>query len=91
MYIIVTRHKGMIEWLEQQGIKGKVISHVSDISDIAYQTVVGNLPLELASHCQSIITVSMPKLKPEQRGIDLTPEQMNEAGAHLEEYIVKKV
>ena len=47
--IIVSRHSGAVEWLRRQGIVGDVLSHVTDVAQIAGQRVVGALPLHLAA------------------------------------------
>lgn len=88
--VIVTRHQGMVAWLERHGITGAVLSHVGP-ADVQGKIVVGVLPLHLAALAYEIVTVDMPLLKPEQRGVDLTPEEMDEAGATLHRYVVRKV
>lgn len=80
----------MVEWLATQGITGEVKAHV-DENDVLGKTVVGVLPLHLASLAREVITIDMPLLKPEQRGKDMTPDEMNEAGAVLRCYIVENL
>ena len=86
--VIVTRHQGMIDWLAQRGITGKVISHATP-ADIIGKDVVGNLPLGLASLANSVTTVDLPDLPADMRGKDLTPDQMDAYGATLSTYIVR--
>lgn len=88
--IIVTRHKGAIEWLRQQGIEGKAISHAT-ADDVRCRKVYGNLPLHLAAEAASVTIISLPDLKPEQRGKDLSPDEMYAAGAHLESFEVRRI
>ena len=87
--IIVTRHKGLVEWLAQQGITGQVISHIDDLSQVAGKVVYGILPLYLASKTLAVVTVEMPGLKSEQRGVDISPAEMDAAGASLRAYIIR--
>lgn len=85
--VIATRHAGAVEWLRRQGITGDVISHAT-VDDVRGRHVVGALPLHLAAEAASITTIDMPQLTPDLRGVDLTPEQMDDAGATLRTYIV---
>lgn len=85
--IIVTRHAGLIAWLAQRGITGHVIAQAT-VADVRGKRVYGVLPLHLAAEAAEVVTVDMPLLKPEQRGVDLTPAQMDEAGASMSTYQV---
>ena len=85
--VIITRHKGLVEWLRRRGIEGEVIAHATE-DDVRGKDVIGNLPLHLASVALSVTVVDMPYLSPELRGQDLSPEQMDEAGATLRRYVV---
>ena len=86
--VIVTRHSGAVEWLRRQGIVGDVLSHVTDVAEIAGKRVVGALPLHLACHAAAVGSIDMPSLRPEQRGQDLTPAEMEAAGATIQWYVV---
>ena len=85
--VIVTRHRGLVEWLRRKGIEGEVIAHATE-DDVRGKDVIGNLPLHLANVALSVTVVDMPYLPPELRGQDLSPEQMDEAGATLRRYVV---
>lgn len=91
--VIVTRHTGLVEWLARRGITGNVMTHVApeETGKINGMTVVGVLPLNLAALTASIITVDMPGLKPEQRGKDLTADEIDAAGGRLSRYLVVEV
>jgi len=89
--IIVTRHAGLVAWLETQEITGEVISHVTSPDQVAGRVVYGALPLHLAAEAEEVVVVDMPRLPAELRGIDLTPEQMEEAGATLAHYRVERL
>ena len=86
--VIVTRHSGAVEWLRSQGITGDVVQHVTDVVQISGKRVVGALPLHLACHAAAVGSIDMPGLRPEQRGQDLTAEEMEAAGAAIQWYVV---
>jgi CRISPR-associated protein Csx16 len=86
--VIVTRHSGAVEWLRRQGITGDVLSHVANVEQIAGKRVVGALPLHLACHAAAVGSIDMPGMRPEQRGQDLTPTEMDAAGAAIRWYVV---
>ena len=58
-------------------------------------TVIGILPVALAAKvCAAGATyydLALPNLPAEWRGLELTPDQMNQAGAELNMYQVKKM
>jgi len=88
-FVIVTRHSGVIEWLARHGISGQVIAHVADPAQVAGRAVIGNLPLHLAALATRIGSIDMPGLRADQRGADLSPEEMDAAGAALSWYEVR--
>jgi putative CRISPR-associated protein (TIGR02620 family) len=90
--IIVTRHQGMVAWLRLHGIEGEVKESVK-AADVKGRRVFGVLPLHLASEAAEVVTVSMPGLTVEQRkaGGDLTPAEMDAAGATLHAFVVRWV
>jgi putative CRISPR-associated protein (TIGR02620 family) len=85
--VIVTRHAGLAEWLKLHGITGNVIAQATP-ADVRGKRVVGALPLSLAAEAAEVIGIDMPGLKPEQRGKDLTPAEMDAAGATMSTYQV---
>lgn len=92
--VIVSRHQGLVDWLRDrvEGIENvEVISHVSDPEQIKGKVVFGVLPLSLAVQAEIVCEVSMPDLKPEQRGKELSIEEMDAAGAKLVLYSVSSI
>lgn len=89
--IIVTRHRGAVLWLAEQGIPGEVIPHVDSPDQIRGRHVYGILPYHLAAEASLISVIDMPGLRPDQRGVDLEPEKMDDAGAVLRTYQVRVV
>ena len=89
--IIITRHKGLIKWLKIRGIEGKIIFHVTSPEQIRNKNVFGILPLNLASLTRTLTSIDMPNIKPEQRGKDLSPQEMDSAGAVLHIYEINLI
>lgn len=87
--LIVTRHSGLVEWLRRHGVDGEVVAQATP-EVVAGKDVYGVLPLHLAARAASITTVDMPLLRSEQRGVDLTPEEMDAAGATMARYRVTR-
>ena len=87
MFLIVTRHQGAVEWLRRQGVEGDVVSHTTP-EMVKGRHVIGVLPYGLASLAKSYTALELPGLKPGQRGDELSPEAMDEAGARLVTYRV---
>lgn len=87
-FVIISRHAGAIEWLARQGITGSVIAQAT-AEDVRGKVVVGNLPLHLAALAERIGSIDMPNLAAADRGRDLTPEEMDAAGARISWYEVR--
>ena len=87
--VIITRHRGLVSWLAARGISGQVIDQAEQ-GDVAGRHVVGNLPLHLAALAESVTTVEMPGFTREQRGQDLSPTEMDTAGAVLRCYVIRQ-
>ena len=88
--VIVSRHAGAVAWLAAQGITGTVIVQATP-DDVRGRVVVGNLPLHLAALAVRIGSIDLPNLSAADRGRDLTPAEMDAAGARLAWYEVKAV
>lgn len=86
--LIVTRHAGAVEWLRRRGIEGEVLEHAS-AEQVAGRRVVGVLPLALAAAAGEVWAIDLPDLAPADRGRDLTPEEMDAAGARLVGYRIQ--
>ena len=78
--LIITRHKGLVEFLVNKGFDVKnsdVIAHVTDPRILDGKVVVGVLPVALAIRCETFIEVAL-NMPVEMRGKELTAEQTNE-------------
>jgi len=88
----VSRHSGAVKWAQAQGI---VVDHwvphlfVNEIK--SGDTVIGTLPVNMASEVcalgASYMNLSLD-LPPSWRGKELTADELVEAGARLEEFMV---
>ncbi len=91
----ISRHTGAKDWISTQGIAiDKIQSHL-DINDInAGDTVIGTLPIQLVAEvCQRgakyfHLTLNLPE---HLRGKDLSPADMDSAGAKLEQFTAEKI
>ena len=60
--IVVTRHKALVEYLQEKGYVGsavKVIPYIKSISEISGEIVIGVLPLHLAVYCKEVWEVPL--------------------------------
>ena len=88
--LVVSRHKGLIEWLERRGMINEtteIVSHITDKSVLYNRTVIGNLPLSLACLTGRMLTIEM-EVPQELRGKDITADEMDNCGAYVDEYKV---
>lgn len=91
----VSRHAGAIEWIKKQPVHiDRFVSHL-DVNDIAEgDTVIGNVPLELAARiCQKkakLIGLTF-SVSAGQRGKELTAQALNQLQCSLQEFRVESV
>ena len=71
--IIVSRHAGFVALLAEKGITGRVIAHAT-ADDVRGKTVVGALPLHLASLARVVGTLEM-NVPANMRGLELSLEE----------------
>ncbi|HHW7506434.1 TPA: CRISPR-associated protein Csx16 [Mannheimia haemolytica] len=90
----VSRHQGAIEWIKQQAIHiDRFIEHL-DVAEIqAGDTIIGTLPIHLAAEvCAKGATFYFLSvdIEREQRGTELTLEQLNHQGCSLQQFYIEK-
>ena len=84
--LIVTRHKGLVEWLERQGITGEVKASVT-ADEVRNKHVIGALPAHIAQY--AFYMTSVDYFCPlEKRGKELTADDLEAYGAKLFDYKV---
>jgi putative CRISPR-associated protein (TIGR02620 family) len=91
---IVTRHAGAIRWLNSSGITGEIISQWTDERTnqlVPGDLVVGVLPLPLIADVirtgARFGLLILPAIAFSQRGQELSPEEMEHAGANVTEIL----
>jgi putative CRISPR-associated protein (TIGR02620 family) len=89
--VIVTRHVGAVAWLAKHGITGEVTLRITSPAQIAGKRIIGNVPLHLAAHAREVCTIVLPALPPEWRNKELSADEMEQAGAKLATYVVRRV
>lgn len=89
--VIVSRHAGLLAWLEQHGVTGRVITGNATPQDVRGRDVYGILPLWLAAEAARVTEVSMPGLPLEYRGKEYSPAEMDAWGAHMVRYQVRVI
>ncbi len=89
MIKIVTRHSGAIRWLQSRGIKGEIIEHLDPDEIKSGDEVYGILPVHLIHQLLEkgarVYLLVLPALAFSQRGQELSPDEMEEAGAKIVE------
>lgn len=88
--IIITRHVGAVKWLAERGITGTVLAQAT-ADDVRGKIVIGALPLHLAAEAGEVWAIDLPGLMAEQRGKDLSPAEMDAAGATISRYRVERL
>ena len=86
----ITRHQGAAQWAEQQGFKiDQILSHFDTKNTQKGDRVLGTLPVNLAAEVCALgghyihLSLAIP---PEYRGKELSPQQMDEFGAKLQQF-----
>ena len=89
MIIIVTRHPGAVRWLREKGYEGVVVAHLTPDQITQGNIYIGSLPLPMISIIldkgSRFFLLNLPEIAFSQRGQDMTPEEMDRAGALLVE------
>lgn len=84
--IIITQHKGLVEYLEEKGFQAdRVISHAT-LEDVRGQDVVGVLPYHLAAEASRVTVVTLDP--PPARGEDLSKDEVAARARSIETYVV---
>jgi len=85
--ILVTRHRGAIDWLQKRGFVGEIVSHINADEIKGGETVVGVLPITLVKQLLDkgciVYILQLPDVPRELRGVELTSGMMDRFGAKL--------
>lgn len=86
----ISRHPGAIEWAARQNLAvDRLVSHLDTAQVQAGDTVIGSLPVNLAAQVCAAgatywhLSLALPA---QQRGTELTADDMTRFGAHLEPF-----
>jgi len=88
--LIVTRHKGFIEWLDRKGITGNITERATP-ADVVGRHCIGNLPWQLAAIAASFSRIAIPLCPSDRRTEELTADELEQYGAFLRTYTVKEI
>jgi len=93
MICIVTRHTGAIDWLRAKGFDGDVVPHLTGDMIRPGNTYIGVLPVPMIQRIletgSRFYLLVMPDVSLVQRDREMTPAEMDKAGARLVE--VKRI
>jgi putative CRISPR-associated protein (TIGR02620 family) len=93
MIYIVTRHAGAVAWLRAKGFDGEVVPHLTGDRIRPGNTYIGVLPVPVIQQIldagSRFYLLVLPEVTPAQRDREMTPEEMDAAGARLVE--VKRI
>jgi len=82
---IISRHKGAIAWIKSKGYDGEVIAQLENIE--ADTTYIGTLPVLMIEQIlradSEFILLSLPDIAFSKWGKELSPVEMEKAGATL--------
>lgn len=90
--VVVTRHKGLVEYLEKNGLisdKTVVIDHASK-EDVEGKVVLGVLPHSLSCHCKIFAEIPL-NLPPDMRGKELSLQDVEKYAGEMSRYSVTKI
>lgn len=87
MNLIITRHRGAVDWLRTRGITGTVIEHATGKEGRSGDKVYGILPADYMDKFLRrglpVYFIALPDIPLDKRKGDLSEAEMNEAGACL--------
>ena len=91
--ILVTRHPALVQLLREMGLVGddvQVIPHVTSPEQIRGRVVGGALPLHMAAEAEAIVSLDL-SLRPEDRGRELTLDELKERFVGVSIYKVTRI
>ncbi|OPY38424.1 MAG: putative CRISPR-associated protein (Cas_VVA1548) [Methanoregula sp. PtaU1.Bin051] len=93
MIYIVTRHAGAVAWLRAKGFGGEVVPHLTGDQIRPGNIYIGVLPVPMIKLIldagSRFYLLMLPEVTPAQRDQEMTPTEMDAAGARLVE--VKRI
>lgn len=91
----ISRHQGAIDWIKRQNIQiDRFIEHINVEEIQADDTVIGTLPIHLAAEVcikgAKFYFLSV-NVEENQRGTELTYEQLVKQGCSLQQFYIEKL
>lgn len=87
--LIVTRHKGLVEWLKMQDVIGEVYTKVTRLN-VKGNHIYGTLPIYLAAEAKTYTTITIPRHQ-DLITEELTATEMVKAKAYMQTFEICKV
>jgi CRISPR-associated protein Csx16 len=91
MNVLVSRHQGTIEWAKTKATFDSILTHLNLNEVNAGNCIYGNLPIHIAAQvCQLRARYFhlVLNLNENERGKELTAEQLIQNQAYFKEYII---
>ncbi len=92
-YLVTSGNASITAWLDSKGIKYEYFGPVTT-SEALHRHLIGLVPVWLAAYATSVSEISMPRLSRMDRARfnagQLTPAEMDAAGAQLVTYEVRR-
>lgn len=91
--IVVTRHKGLVQYLIEENIVDKNTKVISDarIDDVRGKHVIGIIPLWLMAYADKVTVVKL-RIPPDLRGKDLPSDDVRfYSSSRIKTYRIRKV
>lgn len=78
-------------WNRVKKAQWEILSHVTSPDQVRGKVVIGALPLSLAAEAFVVGAIDMPRLRSDQRGTELSVQEMFDAGATVRWYRVTEL
>ena len=88
--LIVSKYSSTEEWLEKNGIIGEAVDRANP-GNVKNRIVIGQIPYRLASLAKEVKVIDLPRLSSDMLGRELTVEDLDKAGANLQDFKVIKL
>jgi hypothetical protein len=88
--LIVSKYSSTEEWLEKNGIIGESVDRANP-GNVKNRIVIGQIPYRLASLANEVKVIDLPRLSSDMLGRELTVDDLDKAGANLQDFKVIKL
>jgi hypothetical protein len=88
--LIVSKYPSTEEWLGRNGIIGEVVNRANP-GIVKNRIVIGQIPYRLASLAKEVKIIDLPRLSSDMLGRELTVDDLDKAGANIQDFKVIKL